>query len=166
MSYSRWKIWKFENVVIWKLPISKFQTVQRTFHLERVIFKFSNWLIFKLMLWAGEDSNLWSRKTADLQSAPFGRSGTCPFRSNRAANSSKILKQKNIINEPLVGLEPTTCWLQISCSTNWAKVAYSFLFKKATTLLWNITLNSKCTLLSVQGCMILNWYFKELVCGA
>ena len=29
-------------------------------------------------LWAGVDSNLWSRKTADLQSAPFGRSGTCP----------------------------------------------------------------------------------------
>ncbi len=31
-----------------------------------------------MMVWAGEDSNLWSRKTADLQSAPFGRSGTCP----------------------------------------------------------------------------------------
>ena len=29
--------------------------------------------------WAGEESNLWSRKTADLQSAPFGHSGTCPF---------------------------------------------------------------------------------------
>ncbi len=29
-------------------------------------------------LWAGVDSNHWSRKTADLQSAPFGRSGTCP----------------------------------------------------------------------------------------
>ena len=32
----------------------------------------------KLALWAGEDSNLRSRKTADLQSAPFGHSGTCP----------------------------------------------------------------------------------------
>ena len=29
--------------------------------------------------WAEEDSNLWSRKTADLQSAPFGRSGICPY---------------------------------------------------------------------------------------
>ena len=28
--------------------------------------------------WAEEDSNLRSRKTADLQSAPFGRSGICP----------------------------------------------------------------------------------------
>ena len=28
--------------------------------------------------------------------------------------------------EPLVGVEPTTCWLQISCSTNWAKVAINF----------------------------------------
>ena len=30
-------------------------------------------------VWAGVDSNHWSRKTADLQSAPFGRSGTCPL---------------------------------------------------------------------------------------
>ena len=27
--------------------------------------------------------------------------------------------------EPLVGIEPTTYWLQISCSTSWAKVAFS-----------------------------------------
>ena len=32
-------------------------------------------------VWAGEESNLWSRKTADLQSAPFGHSGTCPFKN-------------------------------------------------------------------------------------
>ena len=39
-------------------------------------------------------------KTADLQSAPFGHSGTHPF-------------SKNISLEPLVGLEPTTAGLQI-----------------------------------------------------
>ena len=32
--------------------------------------------------------------------------------------------------EPLVGIEPTTYWLQISCSTSWAKVA--LLFKHLT----------------------------------
>ena len=30
-------------------------------------------------LWAKMDSNHRSRKTADLQSAPFGHSGICPF---------------------------------------------------------------------------------------
>ncbi len=33
-------------------------------------------------LWAVVDSNHRSRKTADLQSAPFGRSGNCPFLSS------------------------------------------------------------------------------------
>ena len=27
--------------------------------------------------------------------------------------------------EPVIGLEPTTCWLQISCSANWATSAYT-----------------------------------------
>ena len=51
-------------------------------------------------------------KTSDLQSDPFGRSGICPF--------MKLL-------EPVIGLEPTTCWLQISCSANWATPARVFI---------------------------------------
>ena len=43
---------------------------------------------------------------ADLQSVPFGHSGIHP---------SWYLNQK-----PIGGLEPSTCWLQISCSANWA----------------------------------------------
>ena len=43
--------------------------------------------------------------TADLQSAPFGRSGTYP------------------LLELAIGIEPTTCWLQISCSAYWATLA-------------------------------------------
>ncbi len=35
--------------------------------------------------------------------------------------------------EPPVGIEPTTGWLQISCSTSWAKVAF-YLRKSAKTL--------------------------------
>ena len=45
---------------------------------------------------------------SDLQSDPFGRSGTSP---------------EIIFMVPLVGFEPTTCWLQVSCSTKWAKAA-------------------------------------------
>ncbi len=32
----------------------------------------------RLVWWAGKDSNLGRHKPADLQSAPFGRLGTCP----------------------------------------------------------------------------------------
>ena len=49
-------------------------------------------------------------KTSDLQSDPFGRSGICPC------------IQLNEV-ELVIGLEPTTCWLQISCSANWATPA-------------------------------------------
>ena len=43
--------------------------------------------------------------TADLQSAPFGRSGTHPRNTYAVFNL-----------EPAIGVEPTTYWLQISCS--------------------------------------------------
>ena len=45
------------------------------------------------------DSNHRSRKTADLQSAPFGHSGIRPY-----------------LIEPIEGFEPTTPRLQITCS--------------------------------------------------
>ena len=45
--------------------------------------------------------------TTDLQSAPFGRSGILPYMKMELVD----------------GLEPPTCWLQISCSTNWATEA-------------------------------------------
>src|SRR5208282_4877876 len=37
--------------------------------------------------WRGEDSNLRRHKPADLQSAPFGHSGTSPPKGNRADQS-------------------------------------------------------------------------------
>ena len=46
--------------------------------------------------------------TADLQSAPFGRSGTPPD-----------------LMVPTTGIELVTYWLQVSCSTYWAKSASS-----------------------------------------
>ena len=37
--------------------------------------------------------------------------------------------------ELVIGLEPTTYWLQISCSTNWATVALSFLSSISTHII-------------------------------
>ena len=51
-----------------------------------------------IKLWAKMDSNHRRRTSADLQSAPFGHSGIRPKK------------------EPLVGFEPTTPRLQITCS--------------------------------------------------
>ena len=48
---------------------------------------------------------------ADLQSVPFGHSGIHPY---------SIIQYNR---EPMNGLEPLTCWLQISCSANWATSA-------------------------------------------
>ena len=49
---------------------------------------------------------------ADLQSVPFGHSGIYP-----------LYTIWNCI-KPMIGLEPITCWLQISCSANWATSAW------------------------------------------
>ena len=50
---------------------------------------------------------------ADLQSVPFGHSGIHPY----------LIMTFNNHNKPMNGLEPLTCWLQISCSANWATSA-------------------------------------------
>ena len=64
------------------------------------------------------DSNHRSRKTADLQSAPFGHSGIRP----------KII-------EPMEGFEPTTPRLQITCSGQLSYIGrwVSYLHRAATT---------------------------------
>ena len=65
----------------------------------------SAYLLYK-ELWAEKDSNLRTPKRTDLQSVAFNHSAICP-----------------IFTEPKKGVEPPTCWLQISCSTNWATSA-------------------------------------------
>ena len=56
--------------------------------------------------------------TADLQSAPFGRSGTPPD-----------------LMVPTTGIELVTYWLQVSCSTYWAKSACC---KQVRRIIWKI----------------------------
>ena len=41
------------------------------------------------------------------------------------AGCSNQLSYRSISLKPMNGLEPLTCWLQISCSANWATSAYS-----------------------------------------
>ena len=48
-------------------------------------------------MWAVVDSNHRSRKTADLQSAPFGRSGNCPYISIKKLLIDVILLTNAII---------------------------------------------------------------------
>ena len=74
--------------------------------------------------WARMDSNHRTPKRADLQSAAVGHLATCPLQSD-GLRLIVLLSDgdRQTINEPLVGIEPTTYWLQISCSTGWAKVA-------------------------------------------
>jgi hypothetical protein len=74
-----------------------------------------------LKQWGEQDSNLRSRKTTDLQSAPVGRFGIPPgikfplFIHLNGLNS--ILISLKLQHEPVAGFEPTTGCLQNSCST-------------------------------------------------
>ena len=68
------------------------------------------------LLWAKMDSNHRRRKPADLQSAPFGHSGICPFHYFRKRICDRLKKTACFNFEPLVGFEPTTPRLQITCS--------------------------------------------------
>ena len=67
---------------------------------------------FRRNKWAVMDSNHRSRKTAELQSAPFGHSGNCPLFFIIGISHYRDFP----IFEPLVGFEPTTPRLQITCS--------------------------------------------------
>ena len=63
--------------------------------------------------WMEEDSNL-RRRCQQIYSLP-----PLATRESIQIISSLIVKTK-----PMIGLEPITCWLQISCSANWATSAY------------------------------------------
>ena len=71
-------------------------------------------ILFKLAIHIAMDGGGFEppkQYAADLQSVPFGHSGIHPYIYTNC-------KQK-----PMIGLEPITCWLQISCSANWATSA-------------------------------------------
>ena len=71
-----------------------------------------------------------------------------PFRAggdkqNRTADpllARQVLSQLSYtpISEPVMGLEPATCWLQISCSANWATPACVQNFSWARLIVYQI----------------------------
>ena len=65
------------------------------------------------MQWGGEDSNLRRHQPTDLQSVPFDRSGTSP--RTCALDNIRMCKIR-YEQEPMRGVEPPTCRLQIGCS--------------------------------------------------
>ena len=83
--------------------------------------------------WRGKDSNLRRHKPADLQSAPFGRSGTPPHHGRRSRQANGIdpgrsthgpswsvrdVTRPAFMTELAKGLEPPTTSLQMRCSTS------------------------------------------------
>ena len=70
-----------------------------------------------LFLWAKMDSNHRRYKPADLQSAPFDHSGIRPLFFFHSAPTELFRSlSRSVFVEPLVGFEPTTPRLQITCS--------------------------------------------------
>ena len=84
-------------------------------------------------------------KATDLQSAPFGHSGILPYnvvrriyyflfisrtvfkvrhKQSAKTNHRFLFRKCSGLKKLVDGLEPPTCWLQISCSTNWAIPAH------------------------------------------
>ena len=68
--------------------------------------------IIRLFWWGEMDSNHRRWTPTDLQSVAIGRSATSPN-----------IKLKM---ELAIGIEPTTCWLQVSCSACWATPAFCY----------------------------------------
>ena len=68
-------------------------------------------VIMKLK-WMEKDSNLRRHRQQIYSLSPL-------------ATRESIHKRYIYVPEPMSGLEPLTCWLQISCSANWATSAYT-----------------------------------------
>ena len=71
-------------------------------------------------MWGEQDSNLRRWKPTDLQSVLVGRLSISP-------HFLTIQSIKEL--EPMEGLEPTTCWLQISCSSQLSYIGFSYFFR-------------------------------------
>ena len=76
---------------------------------------------------------------ADLQSAPFGRLGTCPY---QIVNSDRRPTGLQGPEEPTAGLEPATVRLQGGCSTELSYVGLPY--SRHCSTQWCLTKKNSC----------------------
>ena len=109
---TNWAIWAYDTLKVWVAGAGFEPTTfglwarraSRLLHPAILNYiRFMNKLFIKQMDGGGFEPP--KQFAADLQSVPFGHSGIHPYGIN---------------HKPIEGLEPPTCWLQISCSANWA----------------------------------------------
>ena len=77
---------------------------------------------FLNMQWAEVDSNHRSKLQQIYSLSPLATRESAHLK--RSIWNWLILILKINWEKPMIGLEPITCWLQISCSANWATSAY------------------------------------------
>ena len=80
-------------------------------------YRSTNWATSALKLWGEKDSNLRSRSNG-FTVRPIWPLWNLP----------------KPFTEPPIGIEPMTYWLQVSCSTSWAKEAFNLFDLKPKTL--------------------------------
>ena len=118
-----------ETLYLWATPAN---VVERETGLEPATLSLEGWrstnwatLANSLTSWGEQDSNLW-RLSQQIYSLP----------SLTAWVSPPIKK------EPIEGLEPTTCWLQISCSSQLSYIG----------LYWSNKIQERSPLTTLEGC--------------
>ena len=85
-----------------------------------------NWATLALYIkWGEQDSNLW-RRSQQIYSLPSLTAWVSPRNKQ----------------EPIEGLEPTTCWLQISCSSQLSYIG----------LYWSNKIQERSPLTTLEGC--------------
>ena len=94
----------------WKMPRAGIEPATRGFS----VLCSTNWAIWAWVAGTGFEPmtfGLWARRASRLL--------------HPAIYYFTIKSIINLIAKPMIGLEPITCWLQISCSANWATSAYN-----------------------------------------
>ena len=115
VKYGSMEVWEYGSEIS-NIALTNAPTTQRSFLYPE---KYShNLKLSYFSKWARMDSNHRTPERTDLQSVVVGHLTTCPMVILNACPGIAVT------SEPERGIEPATCWLQISCSTNWATQAW------------------------------------------
>ena len=128
------KVCKYESVeVLYNLtPCINFISTQRTFSLQEVHFHISGLSYFQTSRLRQECGQGWIRTTELRREQIYSLLSLATWLLAQTIKTVLLnsvpyynftLLQLICFFEPPAGIEPATYWLQISCSTSWAKVA-------------------------------------------